>query len=178
MVIVAALLAMACSCEQDKFGQGGRNACQFVKEQVAEMSEDIESIEVVSEDSLLGDAGMTIAKVQLASMGADYLAGKVTKDEFDAVIDSVAHDATDVSFSWHFGMVVNDSLKQIKRYDALWRRAYLVKVKMKSGTSVEVHVLMDNDGITPRMMDSGMDKVLRDFTDNILKAQDLMYDYY
>ena len=49
------MLATACNTEQMKYGEGGRNACQYVKEQVPGMRDDIDSIEVIDEVIIVAD---------------------------------------------------------------------------------------------------------------------------
>ena len=48
---------------------------------------------------------------------------------------------------------------------------------MKSGTTKEPRVMMDNDGITPRMIERDMENAIRDFTNKILDAQELLWVY-
>ena len=45
---------------------------------------------------------------------------------------------------------------------------------MKSGDTREPRVLMDNDGITPRMMEVDMQKAIEDHTRRILEAQETL----
>ncbi len=49
-----------------------------------------------------------------------------------------------------------------------------VRVTMKSGDTREPRVLMDNDGITPRMMEVDMQKAIEDHTQRILEAQETL----
>lgn len=175
---IAILLVLAgCSQTQMKYGQGGKNACQFVKEQVPGLRDDIQDIEVIAEDSLLSDLGMTFGDLTLSKQGAAFLKGEISKDELSATIDSVAKAATDVEYSWRFSNVVNDSLKQLPKYDGMWRKVYTVKVTMKSGTTKEPRVLMDTDGITPRMMERDMEKAIEEHTKHILEVQEYLWTY-
>ena len=52
------LALVACDNTSSQYGQGGRNAAQFVKEQAPEVAQNAESIEVTGEDSLLCDIGL------------------------------------------------------------------------------------------------------------------------
>lgn len=164
--------------EQMKYGQGGQNACQFVKEQVPGIRDDIANVEVIEQDSLLGDIGIIFAKTELAKKSNLFLAKEITKDEFEAFVDSITHNATDIAFSWQFGIVVNDSLKQLEKYKYQWRKVYKIRVTMKSGITKEPRVLMDDDGITPRMLETDMEKTLNDFTKDVIDATHLIYQYY
>ena len=162
LAIAILIVFTACNKTQMKYGQGGKNACQFVKEQVPGLRDDIQDLEVIAEDSLLCDLGMTFGDLTLSKQGAAFLKGEISKDELSATIDSVAKAATDVEYSWRFSNVVNDSLKQLPKYDGLWRKVYTVKVTMKSGTTKEPRVLMDTDGKTPRMMERDMEKAIEE----------------
>lgn len=176
--IIAILFVLTgCNQTQMKYGQGGKNACQFVKEQVPGLRDDIQDLEVIAEDSLLCDFGMTFGDLTLSKQGAAFLKGEISKDELSATIDSVAKAATDVEYSWRFSNVVNDSLKQLPKYDGLWRKVYTVKVTMKSGTTKEPRVLMDTDGKTPRMMERDMEKAIEEHTKHILETQEYLWAY-
>ena len=170
-------LLTSCSCKQMKFGQGGENACRYVKEQVPELRDDIKSIEVIAEDSLLCDMGMNIGDATLSKQGVAFLKGEISKDVLSATIDSVAKAATDVEYSWRFSSVVNDSLRQLTKYDRLWRKVYTVRVTMKSGTTKEPRVLMDIDGTTPRKMERDMIKAIEEHTNHILEVQEYLWEY-
>ena len=176
---IALLTTIMTGCSQThmKFGQGGENACQFVKEQVPGLSDDIQSVEVIAEDSLLCDIGMSFGDITLSKTGAAFLQGEVSKDELSATIDSVANAATDLEYSWRFSNVVNDSLRQLAKYDGMWRKVYTVRVTMKSGTTKEPRVLMDTDGKTPRMIERDMEKAIEEHTKHILEIQEYLWAY-
>lgn len=177
LVIAILLVLTGCNQTQIKFGQGGKNACQFVKEQVPGLRDDIQDVEVIAEDSLLCDLGMTFGDLTLSKQGAAFLKGEISKVELRATIDSVAKAATDVEYSWRFSNVVNDSLKQLSKYDGMWRKVYTIKVTMKSGTTKEPRVLMDTDGITPRMIERDMEKTIEKHTKHILEVQEYLWAY-
>ena len=177
LIIAFLLVLTGCNQTQMKYGQGGKNACQYVKEQVPDLHDDIQDIDVIAEDSHLCDLGMTFGDLTLSKQGAAFLKGEISKDELSATIDSVAKAATDVEYSWRFSNVVNDSLKQLHKYDGLWRKVYTVKVTMKSGTTKEPRVLMDTDGKTPRMMERDMEKAIEEHTKHILEVQEYLWAY-
>ncbi len=177
LVIAFLLVLTGCNQTQMKYGQGGKNACQFVKEQVPGLRDDIQDVEVIAEDSLLCDLGMTFGDLTLSKQGAAFLKGEISKEELRATIDSVAKAATDVEYSWRFSNVVNDSLKQLSKYDGMWRKVYTIKVTMKSGTTKEPRVLMDTDGQTPRMMERDMEKAIEEHTKHILEVQEYLWAY-
>ena len=177
LVIAFLLVLTGCNQTQMKYGQGGKNACQFVKEQVPGLRDDIQDVEVIAEDSLLCDLGMTFGDLTLSKQGAAFLKGEISKEELRATIDSVAKAATDVEYSWRFSNVVNDSLKQLSKYDGMWRKVYTIKVTMKSGKTKEPRVLMDTDGKTPRMMERDMEKAIEEHTKHILEVQEYLWVY-
>ena len=175
ILLMLSTILTACDKNRMKYGQGGQNACQYVKEQVPEIRADIANVEVIEEDSLLSDIGLIFAETEMAKRGAEFMEGKISRQAYDAVLDSISHDATDVAYSWQFGDVVNDSLKKLPRYEGQWRKVYKIRVTMKSGTTKEPRVMMDNDGITPRMTEQGMAKILEDFTKKVIEAQNLLF---
>ena len=52
------LALVACNSTSSKYGLGGKNAVQFIKEQASGAAQNTESIEVTGEDSLLCDIGL------------------------------------------------------------------------------------------------------------------------
>ena len=160
-----------------RYGQGGENACQYVKEQVPGLREDIQSLEVIAEDSLLCDMVMSFGDITLSKQGAAFLTGEISKDQLRVTIDSIARAATDVEYSWRFSNVINDSLRKLSKYDGKWRKVYTVKVTMKSGITKEPRVLMDIDGKTPRMMERDMEKAIEEHTKHILEVQEYLWAY-
>ena len=158
----------ACNTEQMKYGQGGRNASQFVKEQVPELREDITSLEVIEEDSLLSDIGLSFELNKLLKAEGDFYERKISDKQFEDVISDYAKMANDVEYSWRFSNVINDSLRSLKKYEYMWRKVYTIRVTMKSGTTKETRVLMDQDGITPRCMEKEFEKELKDYVDKMM----------
>lgn len=177
LLAVLLLALTSCSQTQIKYGQGGVNACQFVREQVPGLRDDIQDVEVIAEDSLLCDLTMTFGDLTLSKQGAAFLKGEISKEELSATIDSVANIATDVDYSWRFSNVVNDSLRQLPKYNGLWRKVYTVKVTMKSGVTKEPRVLMDTDGKTPHMIERDMEKAIEEHTKHILEVQEYLWTY-
>lgn len=175
--VILLTIMTGCSQTQMKYGKGGENACQFVKEQVPGLRDDIQSVEVISEDSLLSDIGMSFGDITLSKQGAAFLQGEISKDELRGTIDSVAKAATDLEYSWRFSNVINDSLRKLPKYDGLWRKVYTIRVTMKSGTTKEPRVLMEADGKTPRMMERDMEKAIEEHTKHILEVQDYLWAY-
>lgn len=175
---IALIVIILIGCGQvtiSKYGQGGINAAQYVREQASENREDIESLETTSEDSLLTDRMLSFGQVQFAKSGADFWQDKISRDQYQQIIDSTAQALQDVQNSWLYGIVVNDSLRKLKKYEYNWAKVYTVTIKMKSGVENEVRILMDNDGITPRMTEKQFSQELQEYTDKIIEAQRDIY---
>lgn len=153
------------------YGRGGENAVEFVREQVPELREDIESVEVIEEDSLLSDVALAFDAAKFARAGADYWSGVISREEYRSIIDERAQLLQDIQNSWQFSSVVNDSLMGLKKYKSEWRKVYRVRVTTKSGVVKEPRVLMDNDGVTPRMLEKDFGVKLDEYLDEILRAE-------
>jgi hypothetical protein len=176
IIVAIAVMLMGCGQISSKFGQGGKNAAQFVKEQVPQLKEDIESFETIAEDSLLTDRMLSLGSVQQARTNAEFWEGKISRDQYQQFIDSTSNVLQDVQYSWQFSNVVNDSLKKLTKYQYNWAKVYTVRVKMKSGVEKDVRVLMDQDGITPRMTEKQFGEELQEYTDKMIQAQRDIYN--
>lgn len=170
MFLFIAVLFVSCNAEQSKYGQGGHNACQFVKEQVPQLRDDIQSVKVIEEDSLLTDMILAFDQVRFAKAGLDFLDGNLSRDNYQKIVNEEALILYDIKSSWAYPMVVNDSLKKLSKYDDCWRKVYTICVTMKSGTTKEPRVLMENDGITPRALEMDFIRSLDDYDKNIKQA--------
>ncbi|MBO7139724.1 MAG: hypothetical protein J6W19_03975 [Prevotella sp.] len=158
---------MACNNTPLKYGQGGQNAVQFVKEQAPEIAQSAESIDVTSEDSLLCEIGLTFGLNDVYKALEKYNNGEISLKEARSVRDSVMHDGADIENTWNYGITVTDSLKRLTKYEGQWRKVYTVTIKMKSQTTDDVRVLMDEDGITPRCTEKQFSKELYDLCSQI-----------
>lgn len=162
IMLFAALMTVGCSSTGTKQAateqpdQGGVNACQFAKERIGVLSEDIASIEVVKVDTLMSDIYLGWGNMKMLKSASAFLNDKMSRKEYKAVLDSMSNEINNVTYSWQFGSSVNDSLRNIEELQGCWRKVYTISVKMKSGTTKEIRVMMDNDGIKPRMTESEM----------------------
>ena len=163
-IVIVGIILWGCDNNKMKYGLGGANAIQFVEEQVPGLRDDIASIEIIKEDSLLSDIGLMFAGTMAGNIKADYSEGKVSYAEMSRVLDSCKAELMAVEQSWKYGTVS----KKVKKYESQWRKVYTVKVTMKSGVTKEPRVLMDDDGITPRSLES-------DFMLNLLKYNSYFY---
>lgn len=159
----------------NKYGQGGKNAAQYLREQVSNLDEDIESIETTAEDSLLTDRMLSFGQVQFAKAGADFWQDRINREQYQDIIDNTSQALQDVQNSWLYGIVVNDSLRKLSKYEYNWAKVYTVTIRMKSGVEKEVRVLMDQDGITPRMTEKQFGEELQEYTDKMVEAQRDIY---
>ena len=53
-------------------------------------------------------------------------------------------------------------------FDGQWRKVYTVRVTMKSGVTKEPRVLMEQDGITPRMIEREFEKKLQNYASELM----------
>lgn len=171
LLLIALMVTISsCNTDQMKYGQGGKNACQYVKEQVPQLRDDIQSIEVIEEDSLLTDRILAFDQVKFARAGADFWEGSLSREEYQKIIDEASLTLYDIRSSWVTPLAVNDSLKKLSKYDDCWRKVYTIRITMKSGTTKEPRVLMENDGITPRALEMDFIRSLDDYDRNIKQA--------
>lgn len=161
------LILVACNNTSLKYGQGGQNAIQYIKEQIPELAQNAESIEVTSEDSLLCDIGLMFAINDVHKALERYNNGEITLKEARAVRDSVMHDGADIENTWNYDSAVTDSLKQLTKYKGQWRKVYSITIKMKNQTTDIIRVLMDEDGTTPRYTEKQFSRRLYELCNQI-----------
>ena len=165
-IVTITIALMMVSCNNSNFGRGGENAEQFVREKAVLVRDDIASIETIREDSVLSDIGIGFQTMQLLDAGTNYLQGNITRDDYTQTINEATLLMKDIQDCWDSPTSVGDSLRRSGKYDGMWRKAYTVEVTMKSSVKQTHIVLMDTDGITPRMTErefaSGLDKFSRE----------------
>lgn len=162
--IIILFFLTSCSQTQTKYGQGGVNACQFVKEQVPELREDISSVEVIREDTMLCDIGLVFGFNRVHEAEMKYYDGVISRSELDLVLDSMNLELTFVENSWKYGTPKTYGNK----FDGQWRKVYTVRVVMKSGVKKEPRVLMEQDGITPRMLEKDFEVELQKYASDLM----------
>ena len=170
LLSISALLVIAGCGEgnSNKYGKGGENACQYIREQIPNQAENIASINVVGEDSVLTD--ITFNQVKFAKAGSEFWKGKLSTEGYQKIIDEEYQVLYDIKMSWIAPDVVGDSLRKLDKYNGYWRKAYVVKVTMKSGVTKEPRVLMDTDGLTPRLLEKDFVKSLDEYDQKIKQA--------
>ena len=159
LLLTIVIVVVSCDVTQSKFGQGGKNAAQFIKEQVPDLRDDIKNIETIAEDSLLSDIGLMFALSRISNIKLAYSNDEIPYSEVDRIVDSCKVELMYVEHSWKYGNVS----KKIEKFDGQWRKVYTVRVTMKSGIIKEPRVLMDQDGITPRMIERDFEDKLRQY---------------
>lgn len=175
IVLLMMVSLTACNGVVSPYGQGGRNAVQYLKEKTTNISSEMDNMEVTSVDTLLCDRALVLNSVVFTKAGADFWDGKISKEEYQQMIDKFSLTATDITNSWMYGIVVNDSLRKLDKYKYDWRVVYTVTTTMKSTDTKTTRVLMDQDGITPRMTEKEFTQEMNEWTDKIVEAQRDIY---
>ena len=173
VIIVMLSVISGCVSEQAKYYPCGQHACQYVKDHSSLFAGVINKVEVVGEDTLLGDIILSFEQGNFAKANMDFLNGEISNLEFKKIVDNRANVLKDIQNSWEFGNVVNDSLRKLEKYDDVWRRVYNVRLTMKDGEVKDRRVLMDSDGETARMLEWEFGNTLDDYNRDILQA----YEY-
>lgn len=177
-IIYLFILASFASCKQSNspfVDQGGKNAMQYLREKTISVSSEIDKMEVTGVDSLLCDRALVLNSVAFAKAGADFWEGEISKVEYQEIIDMFSKTATDIAYSWQFSTVINDSLHTLEKYQYDWRKVYEITTTMKSTITKTTRVLMDQDGITPRMTEKEFTEIINEWTDKIVEAQRDIY---
>lgn len=138
--IYLALSLLLCSCVE--INKGESNAKEFVKSKID--ATNIESIEVEPCDSILCDIPVEMKYISL-------LKGESTEDEFIELL-------TDVNNS-----VASKGVLKFQNREAWLRKAYTVVVKTKDGRTTDIQVIMDTDGVTPRITGGEIQKKINEY---------------
>ena len=148
---VTIMLLVLVGCQQSKYGQAGENAIQYVREQMNDQKDNIKSVEITMEDSVLSTILLSFATTELYLQNTNYLGDEISRDHYHAFVDSIDRMMTDVTRSWIMDREWNDSLKQLPKYKNSWRKAFMIEVTMKSNQTLTYRICMDQDGTTPSM---------------------------
>lgn len=153
------LILVCSSCKHTNLTEAQRNAKQYTIERIdasiALNVENIEEITVGEPDTIISDMPFSFAEIELYKAQGDYYQGKITHDSIMRLYERASQLSFDIRTVAQF--CLNDSLKNI--YEDELRMSYPVHVKFKSGDTRDVSVVMDRDGITPRIF---RHKLLRD----------------
>lgn len=142
--VIAILTACSDGADQDK-----RNACQYVREQMPQQSDNIKSVEVIDEDSVLTTLLLSFGASEIYTEKIKLLDNEISIDQWRVFTDSMMTLESDVTRSWFMDRAINDSLRLLPKYKDSWRKAYLIEVTMKSGATKQYRVCMNQDGVTP-----------------------------
>lgn len=176
LLLITSLIFLFSSCN---LNQNGDKATAYVKEKMHELNlqdSDIESIEAEESDSVLSDILISTMRNDLLRSISQYQEGKIKKNDLIAKKDKYEELIDAVYSSLHYGIVVNDSLKTIKEYDQDWRQCYSVNVKMKSGKSNVIKVIMDKDG-SARMIEKELDEAIDEYRETGFNAENVLNNY-
>lgn len=174
-ILPLVLAFTACMAEGQKFGQGGNNAAQFVRENYPSVAENAKSIRAVQRDSVLSAQRLINDMARFAIAKNDFLQGKISKKQYNEIVDERILNIHDVEMSWNCGISVNDSLKKLNKYEYGWYVVYTVEAEMKSGVKQQYRVLMQRDGIKPSMTDDQVKYQINKCAEDVMQAIDLLH---
>lgn len=142
-VIFLAVIMMACS---DEFGEGGKNAAQYVRETMPEYVAEAESVKAIQ---VVDGAIIDISEMlfNLKMLNYDVTTGVKTDDELTQEAERM-----DLLYNVSFASWNGDEESRKKAEEAgckEWRKIYTVEITMKSQKKKTVYVIMEKDGITP-----------------------------
>ena len=140
MFLLMAMVALSCSSQN----KGDENACQFVRELMNDQAANIQSVEVEKVDSVMTPY--------------IYMYNELKGDD-------LLKAGFDINKSWLMFPEYSDSLKHLPKYKSKWRKAYMIKVTMKSSKKVIKRVMMDDDETTPKISSDDLLKETNQFLD-------------
>lgn len=149
-LFLATILLLFHSCDYLTLNEAQRNAKQYTIERInaslALSMDDVDNIEVAEKpDTIISSIVITMSMVEVYAAQAKYHAGEMSYDSLTILVDDIFKRLTDVYLVAQYQ--IDDSLKAI--YSDELRLSYPVTVRMKSGTTRNVSVVMDRDGIKP-----------------------------
>lgn len=167
-ILLGILAVTLISCDDAKLTEAQRNAKQFtiekVNESIALNVESIEEITVGEPDTIISDMPFSFAEIELYKAQGDYYQGRITHDSIMRLYERASQLSFDIRTVAQF--CLNDSLKNI--YKDELRLSYPVHIKFKSGDTRDVSVVMDRDGITPRIFRHKILKNIETFDSKII----------
>jgi len=170
---ITIMLMVLISCQQSKYGRAGDNAIQYLREQMTGQMDNIESMEIIKEDSVLSSILLSFAETEFHMENVKYLNDEISPEQYRAFVDSIDRVLTDVTRSWVMDQEWGDSLKRLDKYASSWRKAFIVQVTMKSGSQSQHRVCMDQDGTTPSETEEQFTKQHNELQEALSKRLDL-----
>lgn len=141
-IMIMLMTIMSCG---SKFGEGGDNAAQYVREQMAELTSDAISVETVNTDTVSVYDVVTLTE-ELNGKELDVDLKIITFKEFREFADSI------------------NGLSES-------RLMYIVAVTAKSSKTTEVKVIMEKDGTTPYMLYDKYQEIYQPFLERLIEDQ-------
>lgn len=161
-IFIATLLISIISCS--KFDEGGDNACQFVKEQLSLDFENVESIEPT--------ALFEVAIINISERNEDIMKkykeekdGIISKEDLVSFYNRLNNEVEAANDSW--SGLQEDKQKAIDAGVTAIRRVYNVAITMKSKKKTNVNVIMEDDKVTPYMLEKDYNDRLWEFQKEI-----------
>ena len=158
-IFIATLLISIISCS--KFDEGGDNACQFVKEQLSLDFENVESSEPT--------AIFEVAIINISERNEDIMKkykeekdGIISKEDLVSFYNRLNNEVEAANDSW--SGLQEDKQKAIDAGVTAIRRVYNVAITMKSKKKTNVNVIMEDDKVTPYMLE-------KDYIDRLWEFQ-------
>ena len=158
-IFIATLLISMISCS--KFDEGGDNACQFVKEQLSLDFENVESSEPT--------AIFEVAIINISERNEDIMKkykeekdGIISKEDLVSFYNRLNNEVEAANDSW--SGLQEDKQKAIDAGVTAIRRVYNVAITMKSKKKTNVNVIMEDDKVTPYMLE-------KDYIDRLWEFQ-------
>lgn len=170
---ITIMLLMLVSCRQSQYRNAGDNAIQYVREQMKDQLDNIESIDVVKEDSVLSSILLSFAETEFYMENVKYLNNEINTEQYRAFVDSIDRVMIDVTRSWWMDHEWGDSLKRLDKYSSSWRKAFIIQVTMKSGSKSYHRICMDQDGTTPSTTEAQFTKQFDKLRDALSKRLDM-----
>lgn len=134
------------SCDLDP---AHRNIRKYIEEHVTDPSV-IANIEYGEPDSVLTDIRLGFNLNMILRASTEYNYDAITLDSLEVRINDGINDIENIKSS----VVDRPNIKELKtnpKYNDEWRAVYPVTITYKDGHSNNFEILMDNDGVTPRM---------------------------
>jgi hypothetical protein len=141
-IMIMLMTIMSCG---SKFGEGGDNAAQYVREQMPELANDAVSVEVVNTDTVnVYDISTLTKELEMKEIDADLK--NITFKELREFADSI------------------DKMSEP-------RLMYVVEITAKSSKKTEVKVIMEKDGTTPYMLYDKYLEIYQPFLERLLNDE-------
>lgn len=137
LVLLLCIFISACTT---KYAE--TNITAFVKEQLGDTSQNIESVEIIKTDSMLTDG--ILNEERLRSQSDSLVSGQISDDKFREIVDDAYAAYHDLYTCWRYGDK-NDSLASLKKYVGMWKKTITVRVTYKSSATEDIRIVMEGE---------------------------------